>query len=70
MAREVPFGMWLVAQAERQDAIGALARAAKQDPQFPLHGDAIDVSVRLNQREADWMMHEALESAELDWAAY
>lgn len=70
MGQELPFGTWLASQHRRTDAIGDLARAARLDPQFPLNGDAQAVSKRLNEREADWIMHDALERAELDWAAF
>lgn len=63
------FGRWLLAQKNRSDWIGDLARAAHADPKFPADGDAAAVSKRLNQLEADSEMHLALEEAELDWAA-
>lgn len=70
MGQKMPFGTWLVSQHRRDDAIGALAKAARLDPRFPLNGDAVEISKRLNEDQADWEMHEALERAELDWAAF
>lgn len=70
MGQKLPFGTWLVSQHSRNDAIGALAKAARQDPRFPLNGDAQAVSLLLNKNQADWEMHDALERAELDWAAF
>ena len=63
-------GRWLLAQRNRTDAIGRLADAARHDPAFPADGDARSISARLNQVQADAEMHEALEDAEIDWAAY
>ncbi|MDZ7895023.1 MAG: hypothetical protein U5M50_08785 [Sphingobium sp.] len=65
----LPFGTWLASQVKRDDAIGALARAAHMDRGFPLTGDVQAVSKRLNQLQADGEMHVALEEAELDWLA-
>lgn len=66
----VPFGRWLLDQRDRTDAVGQLADAARRDPAFPIDGDFAAISRRLNIVEADAEMHEALELAELDWAAY
>jgi hypothetical protein len=65
-----PFGKWLLTQASREDAIGALAKAARADRGFPVGGDERAMSRRLNELQADGDMHEALEEAALDWAAY
>ena len=62
-----PFGRWLINQAARSDMVGALAKAAKSDRQFPLDGDVEAASARLNELSADPDMHIALEDAELDW---
>lgn len=64
-----PLGRWLVAQRNREDIVGQLADAARRDPAFPLDGDFDAISKRLNTVGADGDMHEALELAELDWAA-
>ena len=64
-----PLGRWLVAQRGRDDSIGQLADAARRDPGFPLDGNFEAISKRLNMQSADPDMHEALEQAELDWAA-
>ena len=61
------FGAWLLQQAGRPDAVGALAKCAKADRSFPRDGDPRAISRRLNQLEADPDMHMALEDAELDW---
>ena len=63
-----PFGTWLLSQKERDDQIGALAKAAAADRGFPRTGDVSKVSARLNTLGADPDMHLALEDAELDWA--
>lgn len=64
-----PFGRWLLAQRGRDGEIGQLADAAGRDPGFPRDGDFTAISKRLNALQADPEMHEALEQAELDWAA-
>jgi uncharacterized protein YozE (UPF0346 family) len=63
------FGSWLLAQASRSDAIGALAKVAKTDRQFPRNGDVAAVYARLNVNEADGEMYEAVEEAEAEWRA-
>lgn len=65
-----PFGTWLLAQVGRDDDIGQLARCARADAGFPWTGDAKAVSKRLNELQADPEMHQALEEAEMDWAAF
>lgn len=65
-----PLGRWLLAQRGRSDMIGELAEAARRDPRFPIEGDFRAISARLNEVGADGDMHQALEDAELDWAAY
>lgn len=65
-----PLGQWLLKQATRTDAIGVLAQAAKRDAGFPKEGDFQAISARLNALGAEGEMHQALEEAELDWAAY
>jgi len=66
----MPFGRWLLDQQDREDDIGALAKAAKVDPAFPKDGDVAAVSKRLNAAGAEADMHWALEHAELDYEAY
>lgn len=65
-----PLGRWLLAQHRRSDIVGQLADAARRDPAFPADGDFAAISKRLNAVGADGDMHEALELAEIDWAAY
>lgn len=69
-AEREPFGRWLLAQVDREDAIDELAKAARQDPGFPKDGDPDAVRKRLSTLGADPEMHEALDDAELDWASY
>ncbi|WP_288457825.1 YozE family protein [uncultured Sphingomonas sp.] len=69
-ATAVPLGRWLLGQRGREDLIGQLADAARRDPGFPTDGDFEAISKRLNIVGADPDMHEALDQAELDWAAY
>jgi uncharacterized protein YozE (UPF0346 family) len=67
---KLPLGQWLLKQATRSDAVGILAQAAKRDAGFPKDGDFHAISARLNALGAEGEMHQALEDAELDWAAY
>ena len=62
-----PFGRWLIAQVGHEGSIGELARAAKEDRQFPKDGDFEAISRRLNELQAEGEMHVALEDAELAW---
>lgn len=64
------FGRWLLEQKLKSGAIGELAAAAARDPKFPRDGSPEDVSAHLNRCMADGDMHEALETAELDWRCY
>ena len=64
-----PLGRWLLSQHARTDIVGELAQSARRDPGFPADGDFAAISKRLNALGADGDMHEALETAELDWAA-
>jgi hypothetical protein len=66
-AEAVPFGRWILLQAEHGGLIGQLAAAAKSVRAFPKEGDPTDVRKRLNLLGADPDMHEALDDAELDW---
>lgn len=66
----IPLGRWLLRQQSRDDAVGRLAIAARSDAGFPADGDYTAISTRLNQLGADGDMHQALEEAEIDWAAY
>jgi uncharacterized protein YozE (UPF0346 family) len=65
-----PLGRWLLGQTGRDDAIGALARAAKADRGFPKDGDYEAISRRLNELQADGDTHEALEQADIEAVAY
>jgi uncharacterized protein YozE (UPF0346 family) len=67
--RRRPFGIWLLAQVKRDDAVGALAKVAFGDPRFPREGDYKTASKYLNSVGAAIEMHEALEEAETDWLA-
>jgi len=62
-----PFGAWLLRQHQRTDQIGSLAKAAKADPLFPRGSGPEAVYARLNAREADPDMFEAVEDAESEW---
>ena len=61
------FARWLLAQTDRTDAIGALARSAAQDRSFPRDGPPDEVSCRLNAVGAEGNMHDALDDAALTW---
>lgn len=58
---------WLLGQHKRKDAVGDLARTLKADPMASRMQSARDLSQRLNQDEAGWQYHEALEEAEAEW---
>ncbi|PTQ12977.1 hypothetical protein CLG96_02200 [Sphingomonas oleivorans] len=61
------FGRWLLAQAGRDDWIGDLARAAKNDPGFPRRGESEDVLRRVRSTAADGDMWQAARAAEREW---
>lgn len=63
-----PFGRWLLRQAP-EGLLGPLIKAAGADPKFPLDGDPDAVRARLHECGAIGNMFEALDDAELDWAA-
>ena len=63
-----PFGRWLLTQPA-EGMIAPLIEAAKRDPKFPRDGSPDDVRARLNACGAEGDMFEAVDDAELDWAA-
>ena len=66
----IAFGAWLLNQKDRRGLIGTLATAAAADRAFPKEGNPEDVRSRLRALQADGDMFEAVDDAELDWAAY
>lgn len=58
---------WLRGQYTRKDAVGDLARAVRNDPRGGRLSSPEDLSKRLNQDEASWELHDALEEAEGEW---
>lgn len=58
---------WLREQHTRKDIVGDLARSVKGDPRSARMSSAQDLSKRLNQDEASWEFHDALEQAEGEW---
>lgn len=58
---------WLRRQHIRKDAVGDLARMLRNDPRSGRLTSALDLSKRLNQDEASWEFHDALEEAEGEW---
>lgn len=64
------FTQWLLAQAGRDEWIGALARAAAGDAELAADGDADMVRLRLTELAADPDMFEQLDDAEREWAAH
>lgn len=64
------FGTWLISQIKRDDAVGALAKAAFADRRFPRAGDLKDVWAYINGQQPDGETIEALEDAELDWSSF
>ncbi|MGR4892241.1 hypothetical protein ACIPPQ_14530 [Sphingopyxis sp. LARHCG72] len=66
-ATTVSFIQWLREQSTRKDAVGDLARAVRNDPRGGRLATPEDLSKRLNQDEASWEHHDALEQAEGEW---
>lgn len=64
------FGEWLLTQEDRGGLIGSLAAGAAADRAFPKQGNPEEVRARLRALQADGDMFEAVDDAELDWAAY
>jgi hypothetical protein len=58
---------WLRGQHTRKGAVGDLARAVRGDPRGGRLSTPLDLSKRLNQDEASWELHDALEEAEGEW---
>ncbi|WP_141237190.1 hypothetical protein [Sphingopyxis sp. GW247-27LB] len=69
MATTVPtnFITWLRGQHTRKDSVGDLSRAVRNDPRGGKLSTPLDLSKRLNQDEASWELHDALEEAEGEW---
>ena len=63
------FITWLKGQFQRDDDIGALARALRVDPRSNGLKSVDDLSKRLNQQEAPWEFHDALDAAKTEWQA-
>jgi len=70
-APEMPlaFGRWVLEQTSRGGFIGQLATIAKTDRGFPKDGGPDAVRKRLGDTGADPEMFDAVDDAELDWAA-
>lgn len=64
------FGAWLLTKKSAPGALGELATAAAGDRNFPRNGDADAVRAHLNRMQAPGEMFEAVDDAEMDWAAY
>jgi hypothetical protein len=58
---------WLRDQHRRKDIVGELARSVRGDPRGGKLSTVQDLSKRLNQDEAGWELHDALEQAEGEW---
>ena len=69
-ARSLSFGEWVLSQKDRGGLIGSLATGAAADRAFPKQGNPEDVRARLRTLQAEGDMFEAVDVAELDWAAY
>jgi hypothetical protein len=52
---------WLRGQHGRKDGVGELARIVRTDPRSGRMASAQDLSKRLNQDDASWEFHDALE---------
>lgn len=68
-AAPLPFGRWILEQVDRGGFIGQLATIAKADRGFPKEGGPDAVRKRLGDTGADPEMFDAIDDAELDWAA-
>ncbi|WP_334181704.1 hypothetical protein [Novosphingobium sp.] len=66
---QLPFGQWVLQQTERGGFIAQLASIAKTDRGFPKNGNPEAVRKRLGETGADPEMFDAVDDAELDWAA-
>src|SRR3546814_13667338 len=58
---------WLRKQHNRSDTVGELARSLRSDPVSSRLSTRLELSKRLNQDEASWEFHDALEHAEREW---
>lgn len=58
---------WMRGQHGRKDDVGELARKLRDDRRGAAISSAADLSRRLNEDQADWQMHDALEQAEMEW---
>ena len=69
MTKAVPgnFMDWVRDQHRRKDDVGDLARKVRDDRRASSITSAADLSRRLNEDQADWQMHDALEQAEAEW---
>ncbi len=63
----ISFVDWLRGQHARKDAVGDLSRAVRNDPRGGKLLTPEDLSRRLNQDEASWELHDALDQAEGEW---
>lgn len=63
-----PFVRWLLAQGDRNDPIGDLAKDARRDRNFPTNGSIAQVRAYLS-KYSDYV-REAFEDARRDYAAY
>ncbi|WP_245892746.1 hypothetical protein [Novosphingobium guangzhouense] len=68
--KSLPFGRWILEQAERGGFIGQLASIAKSDRGFPKDGTPDAVRKRLGDTGADPEMFEAVDDAEMDWVSW
>lgn len=66
----IAFGEWLLKQKDRGGLIGQLAAGAAADRAFPKQGNPEDVRARLRAMQAEGDLFEAVDDAEMDWAAY
>ncbi|WP_306997905.1 hypothetical protein [Sphingomonas sp. SORGH_AS_0879] len=61
------FGLWLVAQHQREDWVGLFAFQARRDRAFPLEADPAGVRAYLKTKGADADAIDMLETAALEW---
>ena len=65
-ARE-PFAKWLLVQANRADAIGQFAAAARADGRFPQSGSPNDVRLHIAMMQMTGDFLDVVDNAELEW---
>ncbi|WP_394663253.1 hypothetical protein [uncultured Sphingomonas sp.] len=61
------FGLWLIAQHRREDAVGMLAFQARRDATFPYGATPDEVGAYLKRKGAQPDALDTLEAAAIEW---